>query len=276
MDHFEYLNGELHAEHVALSAIAAEVGTPFYCYSTATLERHYGVFADAFQGTDALVCYSLKSNGNLAVVRTLARQGAGADIVSEGELHRALAAGIPPGKIVFSGVGKDRDALRAALDVGIYQFNVESVPELTALDEVARGANVKAPVALRINPDVDAGSHHKISTGREQDKFGIPWSEAVDTYDQAAALAGIHIVGIDVHIGSQLLSLDPFEAAFRKVADLVETLRSNGHDIQRLDLGGGLGVPYAEDEDAPPLPAKFCDRRHKARAAANRSWLRPR
>ncbi len=257
MDHFEYLNGELHVEQVAITAIASEVGTPFYCYSTATLERHYKVFTDAFEGTDALVCYSLKSNGNLAIVRTLARQGAGADIVSEGELHRALAAGIPAEKIVFSGVGKERTAMQAALDVGIYQFNVESLPELEALDEVARGAAEQAPVALRINPDVDAGSHHKISTGRREDKFGIPWTEALDAYARAAAMPGIEIVGIDVHIGSQLSSLEPFEAAFRKVADLVEALRAEGHNIRRLDLGGGLGVPYHEDDEVPPLPANY-------------------
>ncbi len=257
MDHFAYRNGELHAEQVALSVIAAEVGTPFYCYSTATLELHYTVFADAFRGTDALVCYSLKSNGNLAVVRTLARLGAGADIVSEGELRRALAAGVPAEKIVFSGVGKTRAAMTAALDAGIYQFNVESLPELEALDRVARAADARAPVALRINPDVDAGSHDKISTGRREDKFGIAWTEARDAYARAATLPGIEIVGIDVHIGSQLSSLEPFEAAFRRVADLAETLRAEGHDIRRLDLGGGLGVPYHEDDDAPPLPATY-------------------
>lgn len=257
MDHFAYRNGELHAEQVALSVIASEVGTPFYCYSTATLERHYTVFADAFRGTDALVCYSLKSNGNLAVVRTLARLGAGADIVSEGELRRALAAGIPAEKIVFSGVGKTGAAMAAALDAGIYQFNVESLPELEALDRVARAADTRAPVALRINPDVDAGSHDKISTGRRQDKFGIAWTEARDAYARAATLPGIEIVGIDVHIGSQLSSLEPFETAFRRVADLAETLRAEGHDIRRLDLGGGLGVPYHEDDDAPPLPATY-------------------
>lgn len=257
MDHFEYRNGELYAEDVPLSLIAGEVGTPFYCYSTATLERHYTVFADAFHGTDALICYSLKSNSNLAVVRTLARLGAGADIVSEGELKRALVAGIPAEKIVFSGVGKTRNALRVALDAGIHQFNVESIPELEALNAVALAAGTTAPVALRINPDVDAGSHHKISTGRREDKFGIPWTEAIEAYAHSAALPGIEVVGIDVHIGSQLSSLDPFEAAFRKIADLIQVLRSDGHNIRTLDLGGGLGVPYHEDEDAPPLPAKY-------------------
>lgn len=257
MDHFEYQNGELHAEDVALSAIARDVGTPFYCYSTATLERHYTVFADAFKDTNALICYSLKSNGNLAVVRTLARLGAGADIVSEGELRRALEAGIPANKIVFSGVGKVRSALRVALDAGIHQFNVESLPELDALSDVALAAGTKAPVALRINPDVDAGSHHKISTGRREDKFGIAWTEAVEAYAYAAALPGIEVVGIDVHIGSQLSSLGPFEAAFRKVADLVQILRSAGHGIRTLDLGGGLGVPYNENDEEPPLPEKY-------------------
>jgi diaminopimelate decarboxylase len=259
MDHFDYRNGELCAEDVPISRIAADVGTPFYCYSTATLERHYRVFADAFAGTDALICYSLKSNGNLAVVRTLAEQGAGADIVSEGELRRALASGIPPERIVFSGVGKRGDEMRAALDVGIHQFNVESLPELHALNDIALAAGTRAPVALRINPDVDAGSHHKISTGREQDKFGIPWAETRAAYAAASQMAGISVVGIDVHIGSQLSSLAPFEAAFRKVAEMVEVLRSDGHDIRRMDLGGGLGVPYHETDEAPPPPAMYAD-----------------
>jgi len=259
MDHFNYQSGELCAEDVSITRIAAEVGTPFYCYSTATLERHYQVFADAFGGTDTLVCYALKANSNLAVVRTLARLGAGADIVSEGELRRAQAAGIPADKIVFSGVGKRPQEMQAALDAGILQFNVESLPELETLNDVATAARTQAPVALRINPDVDAGSHHKISTGREQDKFGITWANARDAYGHAAGLPGIRIVGIDVHIGSQLSSLDPFEAAFRKVADMVTILRGDGHDIRRIDLGGGLGVPYHETDQAPPLPTVYAD-----------------
>ncbi len=259
MDHFDYHDGELCAEDVPIARIAAEVGTPFYCYSTATLERHYQVFAGAFAGADALVCYSLKSNSNVAVVGTLARLGAGADIVSEGELKRAQAAGIPAHKIVFSGVGKRREEMKAALDAGVLQFNVESLPELEALNEVALAVGTRAAVALRVNPDVDAGSHHKISTGREQDKFGIAWADARATYAAAARMPGIEIVGIDVHIGSQLSSLDPFESAFRKVADMVEILRAGGHNISRIDLGGGLGVPYHETDQAPPLPSAYAD-----------------
>jgi diaminopimelate decarboxylase len=255
MNHFDYRDGELCAEAVPLAGIAEAVGTPFYCYSTATLVRHYRVFRDAFAGLDAGIYYSLKANSNLGVVRTLAVEGAGADVVSEGELRRALAAGIPAQRIVFSGVGKSGDELEFALAEGIYQFNVESEPELEVLNEIAVRRGVTAPVALRINPAVDAGSHRKISTGRTEDKFGVPWVRASQVCAQAATLPGIELVGIDVHIGSQLTDLAPFQAAFDRVVELVQTLRSEGHDIRRLDLGGGLGIAY--DEGEPPLPADY-------------------
>jgi diaminopimelate decarboxylase len=256
MNHFQYKNGELHAEDVALSAIAAEIGTPFYCYSTATLERHYRVFAEAMQ-KDALVAFSVKANGNLAVLRTLASLGAGADVVSGGELKRALAAGIPGEKIVFSGVGKTKAEMAAALKAGIYQFNVESEVELLALDEVAGALGVTAPVAFRVNPDVDAKTHAKISTGGAETKFGIPWSHVHAAYATAAKLKHIAIVGVDVHIGSQITDLAPFEAAFTRVVELVGKLRAKGYAISRIDLGGGLGVPYRNDNLPPPDPAAY-------------------
>ena len=260
MNHFEYRDGALWAEDVPVHTIAEAVGTPFYCYSSATLTRHYRVFADALAGLDALVCYSLKANSNQAVVRTLARLGAGADIVSEGELRRALAAGIPANKIVFSGVGKMPSEMTAALDAGIYQFNAESEAELGILSAVAIAKGTRAPVTLRINPDVDAETHDKITTGRKENKFGIPWTRARDAYRLAATLPGIEVVGLDIHIGSQLTRLDPFRAAFGRVAELVATLRADGHRIDRLDLGGGLGIPYDEPHDeasAPPLPGDY-------------------
>ena len=257
MNHFGYRNGQLHAEDVPLAAIAAEVGTPFYCYSTATLTRHFRVFADAFAGDDALVCYSLKGNSNQAVVATLARLGAGADVVSEGELRRALAAGIPAARIVFSGVGKTEREMAFALEAGIHQFNVESEPELQALSRVAAGMGRRAPVAFRVNPDVDAKTHAKISTGKKENKFGIAWEDARAVYARAAALPGIEVVGVDVHIGSQLTSLDPFAAAFGRIADLVRVLREDGHAISRVDLGGGLGVPYDSEAEAPPQPSEY-------------------
>lgn len=259
MDHFNYKNGILYAEDVPVPDLAREVGTPFYCYSTATLTRHYNVFADAFSGLDTLVCYSVKSNSNLAVIKTLGDLGAGADIVSEGELRRALAAGIPASRIVYSGVGKSRAEMKSALEAGIHQFNVESEPELAALSEIAIGLGVKAPVALRVNPDVDAGTHAKISTGRAENKFGIPWNDAVRVYGEAAKAGGIEIVGVDVHIGSQITDLFPFENAFRKVADLVRTLRAEGHTIRNVDLGGGLGIPYARGNEPPPAPREYAD-----------------
>jgi diaminopimelate decarboxylase len=256
MNHFSYKDGRLFAEDVDLSAIAEKIGTPFYCYSTATLERHYRVFASAFpKGT--LVAFSVKANGNLAVLKTLAKLGAGADVVSGGELKKALAAGIPASRIVFSGVGKTKPEMRLALDADIHQFNVESEPELEALSEVASSLGKTAPITIRVNPDVDAKTHAKITTGTSEAKFGIPWSRAQEAYALAAKLPNLHIVGVDVHIGSQIVDLDPFEAAFRRVAALVKTLRSEGHDIARVDLGGGLGVPYRNDNEPPPDPDAY-------------------
>lgn len=257
MHHFEYKNGILHAEDISIPDIAAHVGTPFYCYSTATLKRHYRVFADAFSFTDTLVCFSVKSNSNLAIIKTLGGEGAGADIVSAGELHRALAAGIAPERIVFSGVGKSRDELTFALETGILQFNVESIPELETLNKIAREIRIKAPVALRVNPDVDAGTHKKISTGRAENKFGIPWDQAHIAFTMAAGMDGIEILGIDVHIGSQITDLKPFAAAFSKVADMVRALRAEGHDIRHLDLGGGLGILYKSGNEVPPSPDEY-------------------
>jgi len=257
MHHFEYKSGILHAEDIPLTDIANSVGTPFYCYSSATLERHYRVFAEAFKAPDTLVAYSIKANSNLSVIRTLAKAGAGADVVSRGELRRALAAGVPAHRIVFSGVGKTPDEMAEALNAGIYQFNVESEPELQALSQVAQSRNALAPISLRINPDVDAGTHEKITTGRAEDKFGIAWNMARALYGRAAALPGIKIVGVDVHIGSQITALDPFERAFQKVSNLVADLRADGHDIARLDLGGGLGIPYISKATAPPHPDQY-------------------
>lgn len=257
MDHFLYRNGVLHAEDVPLPEIAAAVGTPVYVYSTATLVRHYRVFEEALAGLPHLICYALKANPNLAVVRLLASLGAGADVVSEGEYRRALAAGIPGDRIVFSGVGKTRDEMRLALENGIRQFNVESEPELRALSEVATSMGLRAPIAIRVNPDVDALTHAKIATGKSENKFGIPIARARDVYAEAARLPGIEVVGIDVHIGSQLTALAPFEQAFGKLAELAEVLRADGHEIRRLDLGGGLGIPYRRANEAPPLPFDY-------------------
>ena len=257
MNHFDYRDGALHAEDVPLAEIAAQVGTPFYCYSTATLVRHYGVFADALAaaGLDATICYALKANPNIAVVRTLARLGAGADVVSEGELRQALAAGVPPGRIVFSGVGKTRRELEFAVAKGILQINVESEPELLALAEIAAARGVRMPIALRVNPDVDAGTHEKITTGRKENKFGIEWTRAHEVFRRARALPGVEVVAVACHIGSQLTELAPFRDAFHRVRDLVAILRADGFDIRRLDLGGGLGVPYADE--MPPGPADY-------------------
>ena len=256
MNHFEYKDGRLHAEDVDLAALAEEVGTPFYCYSSATLERHYRVFSGAFpKGT--LVAYSVKANGNLAVLKTLARLGAGADVVSGGELKKALAAGIPGERIVYSGVGKTAREMRMALEAGIYQFNVESEPELEALNTEALALGLSAPVSFRVNPDVDAMTHAKITTGTAETKFGIPWTRAREVYKRAGAMAGIAVVGVDVHIGSQITDLQPFAAAFARVATLVMELRADGHAIARVDLGGGLGVPYARDNEPPPDPAAY-------------------
>ena len=256
MNHFEYKDGVLHAEDVDLARLAEAVGTPFYCYSTATLERHYKVFAEAFP-KDTLVAYSVKANGNLAVLKTLARLGAGADVVSGGELKKALAAGIPGARIVFSGVGKTPREMTAALEAGIHQFNVESEPELEALNAVALSLGKRAPITIRVNPDVDAKTHAKITTGTAETKFGISWKRAREAYRRAAQLPGIEVVGVDVHIGSQITELEPFERAFARVAELIATLRADGHAIARADLGGGLGVPYRTDNQPPPAPAAY-------------------
>ncbi|KAA3451132.1 diaminopimelate decarboxylase [Mesorhizobium sp. SARCC-RB16n] len=257
MNHFDYRDGVLHAEDVAIPDIAAEVGTPFYCYSTATLTRHYRVFVKAFAGLDTLVCYAMKANSNQAVLRTLAKLGAGADVVSEGELRRALAAGIPASKILFSGVGKTAREMDFALEAGILCFNVESEPELELLSARATALGKVAPVSLRINPDVDARTHKKISTGKAENKFGIPWQRARQVYARAATLPGIRITGIDTHIGSQITELQPFDDAFALLVDLVGALRADGHAIEHVDLGGGLGIPYRVDNNPPPLPDAY-------------------
>jgi diaminopimelate decarboxylase len=257
MDHFLYRGGRLHAEDVPLSEIAAAVGTPVYVYSTATLERHYRLFTEALAPLPHLVCFAVKALSNVAVLKVLGNLGAGMDVVSIGEYARARAAGVPGDRIVFSGVGKTRDEMRAALAGGIRQVNVESEPELRALSEVAAAMGATAPVALRVNPDVDARTHEKIATGRKENKFGIPIDRAREVYALAAALPGLRVVGVDVHIGSQLTELEPFEMAYRKVADLTQLLRAEGHVIERLDLGGGLGIPYARSNEAPPLPSDY-------------------
>jgi diaminopimelate decarboxylase len=257
MNHFDYRNGVLHAEAVSLVELADAVGTPFYCYSTATLERHYRVFTDAFAGEKALVCYAMKANSNQSVLRTLAKLGAGADVVSGGELKRALAAGIPPERIVFSGVGKTEAELRAALVADILCLNVESEPELELLSALASGQGKTARISVRVNPDVDSGSHAKISTGKSENKFGIPLAQARAVYARAARLPGIRVTGVDMHIGSQITDLVPLEAAFRLLAEFVQTLRADGHTISHVDFGGGLGIPYHMDGEAPPLPSAY-------------------
>ena len=257
MHHFSYRSGVLHAEDLALTNIAEAVGTPFYCYSEATIRRHISVFRTAFAGADVLTAYSVKANSNLAILQIMASEGAGADVVSAGELRRARRAGIAPEKIVFSGVGKTPDEMALALDEGIYQFNVESENELRALNAVALEKGCRAPIAFRVNPDVSAGGHEKISTGKAEDKFGVPWSRARALYAEAARLDGISVKGVDVHIGSQIADLAPFRTAFAKVADLVRALRADGHMIDRLDLGGGLGVSYKDAEAIPPHPDEY-------------------
>lgn len=257
MDHFLYRDGQLMAEDVPLARIAEEVGTPVYVYSAATLLRHFRLFDEALGEIPHLVCFAMKSLSNIAVLKLLGDAGAGMDVVSEGEYRRARAAGVPGDRIVFSGVGKTRGEMRVALEGGIRQFNVESEPEMFALDEVARSLGVVAPITVRVNPDVDAKTHAKISTGKKEDKFGIPISRAREVYSIAAGLKGLKVVGIDVHIGSQLTELAPFEAAYLKVAELTEALRADGHEISRLDLGGGLGIPYARGNEAPPLPMDY-------------------
>jgi diaminopimelate decarboxylase len=263
MHHFAYRRGVskanvLHAEEIDLADLAAAVGTPFYCYSTATLERHYRVFADAFAGApDTLVCFSIKANSNLGVLATLARQGAGMDVVSEGELRRALAVRVPPDKIVFSGVGKTREEMAFALDTGIFAFNVESEPELRALSEIAIAHERTARIAFRVNPDVDAKTHHKIATGKAENKFGVPFAEAHSLYTLASKLPGIEVAGIHMHIGSQITDLAPFRNAFALLHELIGMLRTQGFAISFVNLGGGLGIPYRNDQPAPPLPDDY-------------------
>ncbi len=257
MDHFLYHNGALHAEDVAISEIAAAVGTPFYVYSTATLLRHFALFDEALAGMDHLVCYAMKAASNQAILKTLAQAGAGMDVVSGGEYLRAKAAGVPGERIVFSGIGKTADEMRMALDGGIRQFNVESEPEMEVLNAVAVSLGKIAPITIRVNPDVDAKTHAKIATGKSENKFGIPIARAREVYAMAGAMQGLDVIGIDVHIGSQLTDLAPFEQAYLKVAELTEQLRADGHNIRRLDLGGGLGIPYARSNEAPPLPLEY-------------------
>ena len=259
MNHFHYIDGVLHAENVSVAEIAKAVGTPFYVYSTATLERHYQVFSKAFADVDAMVCYAMKANSNQAVLKTLGRLGAGVDVVSGGELRRALAAGIPASRIMFSGVGKTPVEMDLALEAGIYCFNIESEPELEVLNIRAQKLGKKAHVSFRINPDVDAGTHAKISTGKKENKFGISYERARAVYAHAATLPGIHVSGIDMHIGSQITDLQPFEDAFRLLRELVEQLRGDGHVIEHVDIGGGLGIPYREDNSPPPLPDAYAE-----------------
>jgi diaminopimelate decarboxylase len=257
MHHFAYRNGVLHAEDVDLSVLAEAVGTPFYCYATATLERHYRVFAQAFADVDALICYAMKANSNQAVIATLARLGAGADVVSEGELLRARTAGVPPEKIMFSGVGKTERELALAVEQGILCVNVESEPELERLATIGAKKGRAADISIRVNPDIDPKTHVKISTGKAENKFGIPISRARDVYARAAKLKGVRVIGVDMHIGSQITELEPFSDAFALLADFVRALRADGHVIRHVDLGGGLGIPYREDNEPPPDPSAY-------------------
>ncbi len=259
MHHFSYRGGVLHAEAVSLATLAANVGTPFYCYSSATLTRHYQVFAGAFADVDALVCYAMKANSNQAVIKTLAKLGAGTDVVSEGELKRARAAGIPADKIMFSGLGKTARELALAVDEGILCINVESEPELELLSEIAASKGRSAHVSVRVNPDIDAKTHHKIATGKAENKFGIPISRARAVYAHAAKLKGVKVAGVDMHIGSQITDLDPFGNAFALLAEFVRTLRGDGHTIGHVDLGGGLGIPYRDDNEPPPHPEQYAE-----------------
>jgi diaminopimelate decarboxylase len=257
VNHFNYRDGVLHAEDVPIAEIARAVGTPFYCYSTATLERHYRVFSGALGGLDALVCYAMKANSNQAVLKTLAALGAGADVVSEGELRRALAAGVPPHKIVFSGVGKTAAEMDFALGADIHCFNVESEPELELLSARATALGKTARISIRINPNVDARTHKKIATGKAENKFGIAWQHARRVYARAAALPRLKVTGIDTHIGSQITELQPYDDAFGVLAELVGTLRADGHAIEHVDFGGGLGIPYRIDNEPPPSPEAY-------------------
>ncbi len=257
MHHFHYRGGVLHAEDVSIARIAAEVGTPFYCYSTATLERHYRVLAEAFAGQNALICYAVKANSNQAVLRTLARLGAGMDVVSEGELRRVLLAGVPAAKIIFAGVGKSREEIAFALKQDILGFNVESEPELRVLSEEAVRLGATARIALRVNPDVDAKTHAKISTGKAENKFGIPFAQAPRLYAEARTLPGIEVAGIHMHIGSQITELEPFRNAFRLLRELAQALIRDGHALRHLDIGGGLGVPYVSEGEVAPPPSAY-------------------
>ncbi|QPM90685.1 diaminopimelate decarboxylase [Pseudooceanicola algae] len=257
MDHFLYRDGALYAEDVPVAEIAAAVGTPFYVYSTATLTRHFKLFQEALSGMDHVICYAMKAASNQAILKVMADLGAGMDVVSGGEYARAIAAGVPGEKIVFSGVGKTREEMRDALSGGVRQFNLESEPEMARLNDVALSMGLIAPVTVRVNPDVDAKTHAKIATGKSENKFGIPISRAREVYARIARMPGLKAVGIDVHIGSQLTDLEPYRLAFAKVGELVDTLRADGHEITRLDLGGGLGIPYARDNQAPPLPLEY-------------------
>tara|TARA_Y100001968_G_scaffold105994_1_gene95890 strand:- start:190 stop:1452 length:1263 start_codon:yes stop_codon:yes gene_type:complete len=257
MDHFNYRNGQLYAEDVSVAEIATSVGTPFYVYSTATLVRHFQLFDEALDGMDHCICYAMKAASNQAILKTLGNLGAGMDVVSGGEYRRALSAGIPPEKVVFSGVGKTLEEITLALKNGIRQFNVESDSELEQISSIASSMDKIAPIAVRINPDVDAQTHEKIATGKAENKFGIPLSRAREVYSKASQMPGINIVGIDLHIGSQLTDLKPFKKAYQKLADLTQILRQDGHKIKRLDLGGGLGIPYEKNKSAPPLPVEY-------------------
>ncbi|MEC7552328.1 MAG: diaminopimelate decarboxylase [Pseudomonadota bacterium] len=259
MHHFNRREDRLFAENVDVTVLAEHIGTPFYCYSTATLRQHYTRLKDAFAQNEVTICYSVKANSNLGVIATLADLGSGADVVSEGELRRALLSGIPAEKIVFSGVGKTEAEMTYALNADIAQFNVESRAELEQLSEIATKQGKTARISLRVNPDIDAGSHEKISTGKAENKFGIAWDEAEASYAKAATLPGLEIVGIDIHIGSQITELTPFRNAFTKVADLLEKLTDAGHNITTLDLGGGLGIPYGPEDAPPPSPEDYAN-----------------
>ena len=257
MHHFHYKDGVLHAEDVSVAQLAADVGTPFYCYSTATLQRHYRVLSEAFAGMDALICYAVKANSNQAVLATLGKLGAGMDVVSEGELRRARAAGVPASKIIFAGVGKTRAEMAYALGEDILGFNVESEPELRLLSEVAAQMGRTARVALRVNPDVDAKTHAKISTGKAENKFGIPYRLSPRLYAEARTLPGIAVAGIHMHIGSQITELGPFRNAFRLLRELAQALVRDGHPLHHLDIGGGLGVPYSSEGEVAPAPSEY-------------------
>ena len=252
MAFFDYRGRQLHVESVPVDDIAEQLQTPFYCYSASALRQNYLSYTEQFKAENSLVCFAVKANSNQAIIRALGKMGAGADVVSEGELRRALLAGIPAGKIVYSGVAKTAGEMRFAFEQDIFQFNIESEPELELLSETAVAMGKQAPIAFRINPDIDARTHAKISTGKASNKFGIPWTRAHEAYARAAELPGIRVQGIDIHIGSQLTQLQPFEQAFRCLADLTSELRSQGHPISVLDIGGGLGIDYQDNNPVPP------------------------